>query len=741
MHLPPLINDLALILIAAAVMAMLFRRLRQPAVLGYILAGFLVGPQVRWFPDVIDLESVRVWGEIGVIFLLFALGLEFSFKKLVRVGPSATLTALVEMSVMFGIGFLLGQAFGWKSMDSLFLGGILAISSTTIILQAVDELGVKTRGYVKLVFGLLIMEDLVAVLLLVILSTISMSRDFSGLQVGIVALKLIFFLALWFLLGVFLVPTLLKRMRPHLREETLLVTALGLCFLMVALSSQVGFSPALGSFVMGSILAETIESERIEHLIQPVKNLFAAVFFVSVGMLIDPALLVAYWGPIVAITLALILGKIFAIVFGSLLSGQSLRHSIQTGMSLAQIGEFSFIIAALGLSLKVTSDFLYPIAISVSAITTFTTPYLIRSSDVVVASIEKHLPTRWLRALEIFRRDSTSLTHTSSWRVLVKNSLVIIGANTVVVVAIFLLVDSFVYPWIASQISSPLWTQGSALVLAVLCSAPFLWGIALGRVGQAEGELWVGGKHRAPLLVFEATRWLFSIALVSVLSLRFVRSNAVLIAVGVVIITLAIVLSRSMGKVYELLRSHFVQNLQEKEIAKSASFVLPIAPWDSHLVGLQVNSSSPLAGKCLSDAKIRERYGVTIALIERGNRVITSPGRNEVLFPGDKLQVIGTDEQITRFKLECQPAETVDVDLSRLDYSLQAIMIDGHMPFANKTIRECGLREATQGLVVGIEKNGRRFLNPDSATVIEPGDVLWVAGNRKLLVSLREHVW
>lgn len=737
MHLPNLIQDLALILMSATVMTLLFRWLRQPVVLGYILAGFLVGPKFNWVPTVIDIDSVKVWAEIGVIFLLFALGLEFSFKKLIRVGPAASITALVEMSSMIGIGYSLGRAFGWKAMDSLFLGGILAISSTTIIIRAVDELGLKTRGFVKLVFGVLIMEDLAAIVLLVVLSTIALSRQFSGLEVGIVALKLAFFLALWFLLGVFMVPTFLKRMRKHMPEETLMVSSLGLCFLMVVASSNAGFSPALGAFIMGSILAETVEGERIEHLIYPVKNLFAAIFFVSVGMLIDPAILVEYAGPIVIITIALVCGKILAITLGSLLSGQSLRHSVQTGMTLAQIGEFSFIIASLGLNLKVTSDFLYPIAISVSAITTFTTPYLIRSADRVVLELQNRLPQSWLRAIESFRRDSVTLTRTDDWQSMTQKALVSIAANSVVVIAIFWLIGKYLQPLLASRIELVAWSNGLSLALALVASAPFLWGMAFGKINEAEMHLWYNTSYRRPLLVFEGARWFFAIGLVGFLSVNFVASTVVLMIIILSLVTIIFFVSRHLGRVYQWLQEHFVGNLTEKERLAQGRALPAIAPWDSHLVELTLSSNSVLAGKTLEQGLIRERFGVTVAMIERGHRLIAAPGRDQILFPGDKLQVIGTDEQIQKFKLECLPTEMTEGEVSRVDYALQAIVIEPQMSFANKSIRESGLRELTQGLVVGMEKAGKRILNPDSSLIIEPGDILWVAGNRQMMQNFK----
>lgn len=737
MHLPNLIIDLALILMAATVMTLLFRWLRQPVVLGYILAGFLVGPKVNWIPNVIEIESVKVWAEIGVIFLLFALGLEFSFKKLVRIGPASSITAIVEMTSMFGIGYSLGRVFGWQFMDSLFLGGILAISSTTIIIRAIDELGYKTRGFVKLVFGLLIMEDLAAVILMVVLSTMAMSRQFSGLQIGIVALKLAFFLILWFLLGVFLVPTFFKKMRQYMSEETLLISALGLCFLMVAASGSVGFSSALGAFIMGSILAETVEGERIHHLIDPVKNLFSAIFFVSVGMLIDPSVLSNYALPIAIITLALLFGKIFAITIGALLSGQGLRHSVQTGMTLAQIGEFSFILASIGSNLKVTSEFLYPIAISVSAITTFTTPYFIRSADRVVAELEHRLPPSWLKAMERFRRDTVSVSRSDDWRAMTRRALINIGANSVIVIGVFLLVGKFIDPKLQEYLNGAEWSKLISLSLALVVSSPFLWGIAFGKINDAETTLWQSSVYRRPLLVFEGARWFFAISLVGFMAVHFVASKVVLTIVIASLAALLFFISRHLGQVYQSLQDHFVGNLNEKEKLDQVRSLPAIAPWDSHMVELTLSPHSNLAGKTLGQGFIREKFGVTVAMIERGRGLITAPGRDQVLFPGDRLQVIGTDEQIQNFKLECAPLETNEPIPERIDYALQAIVIEPGMTFAHKSIRESGLRELTQGLVVGMEKAGKKILNPDSSMEIEPGDILWIAGNRQLLERFR----
>lgn len=735
MHLPPIIQDLAIILIVAGAMTLLFRTIRQPIVLGYIVAGFLVGPNFEWLPTVVDTESIKVWAEIGVIFLLFALGLEFSFRKLVQVGPPASVTALVEVAGMIGIGFLVGKAFGWTTIDSVFLGGILAISSTTIIIRAFDELEMKTRGFVRLVFGVLIVEDLVAILLMVVLTTIAVSRTFLGAEMVVAGLKLVFFLILWFVLGIFLIPTLFARVRKFLKQETLLIVSIGLCFLMVVLATKVGFSPALGAFIMGSILAETLEGEKIEHLIHPVKDLFGAIFFVSVGMLIDPKILVDYALPIFVITIATIGGKLATTAIGALLAGQSLRHSVQAGMSLAQIGEFSFIIAGLGLSLSVTSDFLYPIAISVSAITTFTTPYLIRASDPTVRWLEDNLPKRWLSKLEGFRIASATVSQTHDWKTHLKKVVTKVTTNSVVVTAIFLLVSEFLKPRLLQEGFELRLAQGLSFFIALTCSAPFLWAIAGGRFGgEAAGALWSQRRFTGPLFVLEIFRWTFAVLLSAILASRILPPSAVILAVCVLVIAILYLLPRNFEKVYLWLERRFVTNLNEKDLRHKQKAHPALVPWDSHLAELQVSSDSPLIGKKLSELTIRERFGVTITLIQRGHKAIPAPGGAEVLYPADLLQVIGSDEEIHRFRQECAP--TVAEPDSHTVYGLRSIFIEPDSLFAGRTIKECQIRERSQGLVVGVEKKGTRILNPDSNLLIEDGDVIWIVGDQNLMKGL-----
>ena len=399
-ELPALFYDLALILVTAGIATVIFKWMKQPVVLGYIIAGFLIGPNFEWFPVINDHTSVETWSEIGMVFMLFGIGLEFSFKKLKKVGGTVGITALTELITMCVVGFLLGKILGWSQMDCIFLGAMLSISSTTIIAKAFDDMKLNREKFSGNVIGELVVEDLEAVLLMVILSTMAVSKTFDGMQLVYSMLKLLFFLVVWFLGGIFLVPTVLRWARKFMSEETLTVFSVGLCFLMVVLANLAGFSSALGAFIMGSILAETLEAEKIHELTTPIKNLFGAIFFVSVGMMVDPRILVEYWWQILVITIILLIFKPLSNVVGRLLAGVDLKQSMQGGFCFSQIGEFSFIIATLGLSYGVIDDFLYPIIVSVSIITTFLTPYAIKSATPCYGWVTKHLPRRWLEKFE-----------------------------------------------------------------------------------------------------------------------------------------------------------------------------------------------------------------------------------------------------------------------------------------------------------------------------------------------------
>jgi CPA2 family monovalent cation:H+ antiporter-2 len=737
LHLPVLITDLGLILAAAGVTTLLFKKIKQPLVLGYILAGLLVGPHIKFLPTVTDNESVHIWAEIGVIFLLFSLGLEFSFKKLVKVGGSASITAIVEVVCMLLIGFVAGKAMGWSTMDSIFLGGILSVSSTTIIIRAFEELGVKHKKFAGLVFGVLIVEDLVAILLLVLLSTLAVSRQFAGAEMFLSILKLCFFLVLWFIGGIFLVPTFLKATKKLMNDETMLIVSIALCLIMVMLAVKVGFSPALGAFIMGSILAETTQAEKIEHLTKSVKDLFAAIFFVSVGMLIDPSILIDYAVPILIITIATILGKFLSSGLGALVSGQPLKTAVQTGMSLAQIGEFSFIIATLGLTLKVTSDFLYPIAVAVSAITTFTTPYLIKSSESFFLFLERTLPKNWVAAINRYSSSTAGITTMSDWKTFLKSYTINTIIHSVILIAIIFLGSKYLQPFITSHIING--NKGSiiSLVVSLVIMAPFLWALAIKRIERkAYSQLWLNKKYtRGPLITLEVLRIGLAIFAVCFLIFQFYETwVAILIALGLIVLVM-VIFSRKLQAFYDRLESRFFYNLNAREEQNKQPEILP---WDTHLTELIVSPESELVGKTLIELAVREKYGVNIALIERGSKMIPTPARDERLYPNDKVLLIGTDDQLAAITelFNGKPEELQESYFPKKDMTLQKIVINTASPVFAQTIRDSGIREQTQGLVVGIERNGQRILNPDSNLIFENEDIVWIVGNNKKVPDL-----
>ena len=397
-----MIQDLCIIMLTAGITSLLFKLFKQPVVLGYIVAGMFVGPHMLGESWVSNAGNVETWGEIGVLFLLFSLGLEFSFKKLIKVGATAVTGAGVIVVGMMCTGMLTAHLLGWNSMNALFLGGMLCMSSTTIVFKAIEEAGLQSHRFAGVCFGILIVEDLFAVVLMVLLTSIAVKNEFEGQELIWQVGKLITYIIMWFVLGITIIPTFLKKFKKHLNNETLTIFSIGLCLGMVLLAVQAGFSSALGAFIMGSVLAETIEAERIEHLVQPVKNIFGAIFFVSVGMMINPALLVQYWLPIIIITIVVIAGQIFFGSIGTLLSGQPLRVALQTGFSLVQIGEFAFIIASLGQSLRVTDAKLYPIVVAVSVITTFLTPYIMRLAYPTLDFLESHMNEHTRKMLDSY---------------------------------------------------------------------------------------------------------------------------------------------------------------------------------------------------------------------------------------------------------------------------------------------------------------------------------------------------
>jgi len=751
-HLPKLIEDLALILFTGAITTLIFKRIRQPLVLGYIIAGFVVGPYFSLTPSVADSANVKTLAEIGVIFLLFSLGLEFSFKKLVRVGGSATITAFVEIIFISIAGYYAGIWMGWSRMDALFLGGMLASSSTTIIIKAFDELGIKTKQFASIVFGVLIVEDIVVILMMVLLSTMAVSQNFQGTELVMTVLKLLFFLALWFIMGIYLLPTFLKRAKKIMDDENLLILSVGLCLGMVVLATQVGFSAELGAFIMGSIMAETTSAEKVEHLIKPVKDLFGAIFFISVGMMIDPAAMMEYKWPILLITGLTLFGKLFSTTLGAVLSGQPLKQSVQVGMSMAQIGEFAFIVAALGLSLGVISPFLFPVAVGASAITTFTTPYLIKFSEPFYNWLQRVMPQRVVHVINSYSANTGTAGTESRWKKVVMAHLKTIVVNGIVLLALSLLFFKFVAPFLATYFKNQLTASIVSLVLLLTVSAPFLWAVMAKRPEHLPyKELWLDRKYnKGPLLVIEAFRYLLGVFYLGLCVDQLISARVAVLFVVPVAFGVLWVFSRRIQTFYLRLENRFLKNLNARDVAaqkvlakehelerSSERVENKLAPYSAHIVSHEVHPQADYVGQTLMELGWREKYGINIAFIRRGDKLIHAPGRNNRLLPYDHIGIIATDEQLQVFTPVVESLEHTNGTPPAIeDIVLQRIKVSEMEGIAGKTIRDSGIREKTNGLVLGVERGNVRLLNPESNLALEQDDVLMIVGERQKLKGL-----
>lgn len=745
-QLTPLISDLALILICAGIMTLIFKKLKQPLVLGYIVAGFICTPHFKFTPSVVDSASIHIWSEIGVIFLLFALGLEFSFKKLMKVGGSAVISACTIIFCMILVGVFVGWTFGWNRMDCIYLGGMLAMSSTTIIYKAFDDMGLRQQRFAGLVLSILILEDILAIVLMVMLSTMAVSQNFEGGEMVYSILKLLFFLILWFVVGIYGIPLFLKRVRKLMSDETLLIVSLALCFGMVYLAALVGFSPAFGAFIMGSILSETIESEHIGKLVSPVKDLFGAIFFVSVGMMVDPAMIVEYKYQILVIVLAVLLGQTIFGTTGVLLSGQPLKTAMQCGFSLTQIGEFAFIIASLGVSLKVTSHFLYPIVVAVSVITTFLTPYMIRLAVPAYNVIDKYMPSRWRRLLDRYSSGASVANYSNNWKKLVIAIIRIVLIYAVLSIAVTALFLHFIVP-LATDMLGDLWGRilGAALTIAAI--APFLRAMIMNKNRSEEFKsLWSDSRfNHAPLISIILLRIVIAIGFIVFIIENLFRASAALMVGIAIIVVCAMILSRFLKKQSIVLERTFVRNLHYKEIQqeylgeKQPEYAGRLLDRDLHLSDFLIPAESAWAGKTLRELDLGKKYDVHVASIIRGKHRLNIPDGNTCIFPNDLIQVIGTDEQLSLFASVAEKAIHTydDEDFGKHEMKLKQFVVAKDSPFVGHSIIECGIRNKYHCLVVGIESAGEDVLRtPQVHMPLKEDDVVWVVGEEDDLNQL-----
>ena len=761
-HLPALISDLALILIVAGLTTLIFKILKQPLVLGYLVAGFLAGPHFDLFFTVSDSTNINTWAEIGIIFLLFALGLEFSIKKLSSVGHTAFIAAITEVVSMLIIGYLCGQAMGWNTMDSIFLGGMLSMSSTTIIIKAFDDLNVKGLRFTQLVFGTLIVEDIVGIIMMVMMSTIAASTNISEIGLLISVLRLSFFLVLWFVLGIFIIPQFFRKVRKDLNNETLLTVSLGLCLGMVVLATEIGFSAALGAFITGSILAETREAERIEHLLLPVKDLFGAVFFVSVGMMVNPQQLVEFAFPIFIITLATIFGKLTFSTLGMLLSGETLKTSMQGGFSLAQIGEFAFIIASLGQALNVTSAFLYPIVVAVSVITTFTTPFFVKLSEPAYNKLNTVLPPFVKTFLNRYNSDNVAADKKDKyWRVFLQSYFLNLLLNSVILGAIVFF--SFSYGAIISQKIPGMVGYILETTIPLLTMAPFLKDLLFNKNSRPElvSVLWFKRKsNRLPLMVLFSLRVLVAMIFILLVLFQFLPLHPLFLVFIALIIAVTIHSNDWLLGQYLKIEASFLINLNEKHLreqreANNKDNSKSETHWldeELNVAFLKLNDASDCVGKQLLELSFRERFGVNILQIIRKNKTIDMPGGKVAFKENDLMIVLGTTAQL---KLFCtsKVKDTLEFAEIREQTSLRqfileqqedaeeqlllyASIVNENSPLMSKSIKDSDIRDEWHCLVIGLERGVYTTLNPHISLIFEKNDIVWVIGKSDMVGEL-----
>ena len=749
-ELPDMIEDLALILVVAGVVTLIFKKLKQPLVLGYIVAGFLVSPNMPYTASVADMENVHLWADIGVMFLLFSLGLDFSFKKILKMGASPVISTCTIIFCMSMLGFCVGRLFGWEQMDCIFLGGMLAMSSTTIIYKAFDDLGLRQQQFAGLVMSVLILEDILAIVMMVMLSAIAQG-NLEGSKMLESVMRIGFFLILWLVVGIFAIPLFLRAVRSLINTEVLLVVSLGLCCAMAVISSKVGFSSAFGAFIMGSILAETVEAERIEKLVEPVKNLFGAIFFVSVGMLVDPKILVEYAVPIILLVMTILIGQSVFGTFSFMLGGESLKSAMRCGFSMAQIGEFSFIIASLGLSLGVISDFLYPVVVAVSVITTFLTPYMIRFATPVYNNLEHRLPNKLINSLNSLSMGNHQHQHGQNlWKKLLTQMTINTVVYSILTSATIVMMFTFVLPFMRGIM--PGWelhwyANGVTGVLTVLVIAPFLRAMVMKKNRSPEFRaLWdESSRNRMPLIFTIVVRAIIAISFIFYICNFLSRfTNALMITIGVIVILL-IVFSRWVKHRSITLERLFVQNLRSRDIAaqvygkKRPLYAGRLLDRDIHIADFEVPSDSMWMGQTLKQLNLGKKYGVHISSILRSGWRVNIPDGDFMIFPGDVLQAIGSDEQFSVFR-EAMENERMgdDPNAEKRIMKLHQLIIDNKSPFLGKTLIESGIRDLYSCMVIGLEEGKQNLSAFPPNRKFEEGDIIWLVGEQESLNALSE---
>ena len=738
-----LISDLALILMLGAVATVVFKMLKQPIVLGYIVAGFLASPHFALLPSVAVEANIEFWAQIGIIVLLFSLGLEFSFKKLIDVGGSAILTALIIVLGMLSLGFVVGKYLGYGLVNSVFLGGMISMSSTTIIIKALTDLNMRQRRFVPMTFAVLIVEDLFAVVMMVILSSIALNNSVRGDEMLGSILKLSFFLIMWFTVGIFMIPTLFKRFKRYISDEQMLIIAMGLCFAMVLFSINSGFSAALGAFVMGSILAGTIEAERIERLISPVKDLFGAVFFISVGMMVNPTVMTRHWSVIALLAVVVIVGMIVFGTFGMLATGQPLKLAMESGFSLTQIGEFSFIIATLGTSLGVLDKSVYPIIVAVSVITTFTTPFFIKQAEPCYNALVKVLPKSWTRLLEGYSQNATESESSETrrlWRSIISRYLVRLVVYSVVIIALIVLCRTYLMPLVIKMLDNNPWGRLASVAITLGVTSPFIVSIILPTVKRSERDRLIetsGAVSYVPIVVMTIISVLLSIMFTTSI-LHGVYSSAASIVAAILLVGVSLVLISTvptpLRRRINAIEKRFVSNINERENRRTGRENNLVS--DLHLAYMTVGHGCPFVGERLRTLDLRTRYGVNLVNIQRAGKLYPVPSGDTRIFPGDILGVIATEDQIQRM-LPLVEAGNDHSETTIPEVKFMHFAINEYSPLVGVTLENTRLREDYGALLVAVQRGEDDYISPAPGLAFRAGDILWIVGNPKQLAPLK----
>jgi CPA2 family monovalent cation:H+ antiporter-2 len=716
MHQTVLIEDLAIILCVAAVVTVLFQKIKQPIVLGYLIAGLIVGPYTPPFSLIDDEFEIRILAELGVIFLMFSIGLEFTFGKLKRLGIPAIIIGVIEVVLMMIVGFYVGQFLGWSTYENILLGAALAISSTTIIIKALEEYDLKRHKFAELMIGVLLVEDLLAILLLVYVSTTGASDDsIFSYEIGITSIKLLLVISSWFLIGYLAIPFIMRKIQDYINHETLTIISIGLCLFLSVVASYFEYSQALGAFIMGMILAETPLAQKIEELTLPIRDIFAAVFFVSVGMLIDPVKLFSYWPLVLGLSLITIVGKMLTSGLGSLVAGQTVPDSIRVGFSMAQIGEFSFIIMGLGSSIRVTDETLYPLIVAISAVTTFTTPYLIKIGMNISNKVDDWIPSSYKKQLKRYQNfiQKQETIHAPTQKIWKTKNIMRFVINGVVLAIIAAASWNLFNRNELAFLHNSRWIEGGFWVIVSLLSTPFIWAMLFAhQPSQIRKEVAV-----------RIITWLITFVELSLIAFYVIQDPRIILTIAVVLLVCFNFGFKAIRNCYAWLEKNLINNLTRRHEIDD-ELLKRLAPWDNELVRVKVLPQFPFIGASLKESQLRPSFGINIVAIKRNVTTIWLPNADERILPSDELFILGEKDAIDNFRSFSKKIDKETISQDAPD--VETIEIDAESELIDKPISSEYVRSRLQGLIVGLDRKGEHILNPSPSMTLQEGDKLYL---------------